>query len=281
MEKPKRPLAAIALLILATLATSCSKVGPETSGSDPAPLTFRNLASISEIQQYHDAIILGTLDLLDDSLFVHSAINIALSTETLSEQSDYYAHYQEVATVFSNHNRNLLAEMIHSASNHSTNPVFPAALQSYGLSYPFSYYVLRPRLFLIHLDTQAYYNPTQMARLTFSDLDMGLIPVWTQVNDSKGFTQETANVSVLEDNPVWTVSSSIVDTRNAAQVDAVAFEAGGKKKCKKSSATGWCVNSGKKCKCHYGDPIDEKIANLDLVNAFLSGTLEPEYYIGN
>ncbi len=277
-----RQLTITALTATLFLISSCVKVEPDTANTyTPNAQTGSRQANIADIQKYNDAVLLGTLDLLDDNLFVNSAISIALATFDVSEYTDYYAYFDELSAVFANANRDLLAEMVSSVSNHTADLSMVNILRTNGFAYSNGYYLFRPRLFLIHLDEMSYQSPSQAARLVFSNQDLGNIPVWSRNHLSNGFSMSTLNVSDLDANPVWVVSSSVVDVRNNEEVDLIEFEAGGKKKCKESNTTGWCVNSGKGCKCHYKDAINEASANFGLINAFINGTLDMQYYIGN
>lgn len=236
--------------------------------------------SVEEIQAYHDAILLGTMDLLVDPFFVQQAISLARTTFSISEYTDYYAYYEELAEIFNGANRDLLAEMISSAANHSSTSTAVDILSEHGLSFVTDLYDFSPRLFLINLDETTYQNPTQIARLSFSNWDLGDIPLWTSSGLSANFTLDTVSATILEQSPIWVVSSGILDITLDKEVDVIGFEAGGKKKCEKSTTTTWCVNSGKQCKCVYGDPIDQMQANFDLIEAFINGELGEEYYMG-
>lgn len=236
--------------------------------------------SIEEIQAYHDAILLGTLDLLDDQFFIQNAINLARNTYGIAEYTDYYAYYEELDEIFNNANRDFLAEMIASAANHSTTANAVNILSEHGLSFVTDLYDFSPRLFLINLDKTTYQNPIQIARLSFSNWDLGDIPLWARSGLSANFTLDTVSANILDQNAIWVVSSGIIDISLEKEVDVIGFEAGGKQKCIKSATTTWCVNSGKQCKCVYGDPIDQMQANIELIQAFIQGDLGEEHYIG-
>lgn len=106
--------------------------------------------------------------MLGDTLFVNSAIRIALTTDRISEYSDYYCHFDDLATVFSNNSRDLFLEMKASIINHTSDTVALNLFKSNGFSYSDSLYLFKPRLFLIHLDSLDYHYPCKVARLEFS-----------------------------------------------------------------------------------------------------------------
>lgn len=273
----------ICLLMLAF--SSCSKEENETSASQQGILKFQyninDQVDLNLVQKYHDAIILGIKGLLNDSLFIHSAIQLALSTDSLSEQMDYYAHLDEISAAFDSNERDLYSIMLDNISNYTTDQSIISTFQSNGFSFQNGLYNFRPRLFLIHLDEIDYSQPNQIAKLLFSNYTLGDIPVWSRNMSTGNYSLDTLNVSYLDSLPIWVVSSSIYDIRSNLVLENVALEAGGKKKCKKSNTTGWCVNSGKKCKCEYGDPIDNVQYIQDLFYAFVNGTLALNFYIQN
>ncbi len=264
---------------------SCSKEGNETANSPKEHLQFlnniNNQVDLNLVQKYHDAIIYGIQGLLNDTLFINSALQIAMSTDSLSEKMDFYAHLDEISSVFESNERDLYAVMLDNISAQTMDQSIISIFQSNGFSFQNGFYDFRPRLFLIHLDENNYSQPIQIAKLLFSNYTLGAIPVWSRDISIGNFSLDTFNVSILESLPIWVVSSSIYDIRSNLALDNVALEAGGKKKCKKSATTGWCVNSGKKCKCEYGDPIDNAQFIQELFDSFVNGTLGEEFYISN
>lgn len=237
-----------------------------------APPVFN---SIQQTQQYHDALTLGTLDLLQDPFFISKAIRLAAETYEASEQSDYFAYLDELAVTFEEANRNLLEEMIQSATNNGATEEQLALLRDNGLQYTFDNYRFFPRLFLPGLDELDYSKAEDAARLSFSKMDGGTVPVWNRTAEGSFSRGQNANAQSLTESPVWLVSSRVLDTTKDMEVDMLYIEAGGKKKCKKSKTTGACSISGKKCKCYYG-PADGYAREI---NNFINGTIEEDFYI--
>ncbi len=131
------------------------------------------------------------------------------------------------------------------------------------------------------LDELSYNQPTQIARLMFTREDGFTAPIWTKHQTKKAYGLSKIDSRELNKSAIWLVNSAIFNRAKNNEVDGVAFEGGGKKKCKKSSTTNFCNRTGSKCKCYFTPDDEPPKEERPIIEDFIDGKLGDDFYIQN